>query len=145
MHRQEVPLVNVFREGVKSDLENLAKTHTSSFSDRAQKTIFCSAYAFGEMYVTLAKANKKMSRVKKLKEAVKGKMVEAQEAIREKNTTVLQKAALAKEVEELREKHAESKKARDGSATCVEAIETYRLSNELNSYILERLVDKQLA
>lgn len=38
--------------------------------------------------MTLAKANKEMSRVKKLEEAVKGKMVEAQEAIREKNTSV---------------------------------------------------------
>ncbi|BBH02241.1 hypothetical protein Prudu_012752 [Prunus dulcis] len=31
MHRQEVPLVNVFLEGVKSDPEALAKTPASSF------------------------------------------------------------------------------------------------------------------
>lgn len=58
---------------------------------------------------------------------------------------MLQKAALAKEVEELREKLAESEKARYSSATCVKAIKTYRSSNGLNSYILERLVDKQPA
>ncbi|VVA35892.1 PREDICTED: LOC110768041 isoform, partial [Prunus dulcis] len=44
MHRQEVPLVNVFLEGVKSDPEALAKTPASSFIDRAQKTILTSAY-----------------------------------------------------------------------------------------------------
>ena len=44
MHRQEVPLVNVFLEGVKSDPEALARTPASSFIDRAQKTILTSAY-----------------------------------------------------------------------------------------------------
>ncbi|BBG93111.1 hypothetical protein Prudu_001023 [Prunus dulcis] len=49
MHRHEVPLVNVFLEGVKSDPEALAKTPASSFIDWAQKTILTSAYAFGEI------------------------------------------------------------------------------------------------
>lgn len=44
MHRQEVPLANVFLEGVKSDLETLARTQTSSFAEQAQKTILTSAY-----------------------------------------------------------------------------------------------------
>lgn len=44
MHRQEVPLVNVFLEGVKNDPEALARTQTSSFAERAQKTILTSAY-----------------------------------------------------------------------------------------------------
>ena len=44
MHRQEVPLVNVFLEGVKSAPEALARTPASSFIDRAQKTILTSAY-----------------------------------------------------------------------------------------------------
>lgn len=35
MHQQEVPLVNVFLEGVKSDPEALARTQTSSFANRA--------------------------------------------------------------------------------------------------------------
>lgn len=44
MHQQEVPLVNVFLEGLKSDLEALTKTQTSSFADQAQKMIHTSAY-----------------------------------------------------------------------------------------------------
>ncbi|CAL8174975.1 unnamed protein product [Prunus armeniaca] len=42
MHLQEVPLVNVFLEGIKSDPEALARMHTSSFAERAQKTILTS-------------------------------------------------------------------------------------------------------
>lgn len=60
MHRHEVPLVNVFLEGVKSDPEALAKAPASSYADRAQKTILTSAYAFGEMYVNMAKADKEI-------------------------------------------------------------------------------------
>ncbi|VVA38998.1 PREDICTED: LOC110768041 isoform, partial [Prunus dulcis] len=44
MHLQEVPLVNVFLEGVKSDPEALARTPAFSFIDRAQKKILTSAY-----------------------------------------------------------------------------------------------------
>ncbi|CAL9019050.1 unnamed protein product [Prunus brigantina] len=79
MHWQEVPLVNIFLEGVKSDLEVLAKTKTSSYADRAQKTFLTHAYAYGEMY----------------------------DAIQEKNALLLQKAALAREVEELKRSKAE--------------------------------------
>ncbi|CAL2246583.1 unnamed protein product [Prunus armeniaca] len=60
MHRHEMPLVNVFLEGIKSDLEVLARTQTSSFAERAQKTIITSAYAFDEMYVNLAKVDKEI-------------------------------------------------------------------------------------
>ncbi|BBN67974.1 hypothetical protein Prudu_239S000100, partial [Prunus dulcis] len=73
MHRQEVPLVNVFLEGVKSDPEALAKTPASSFIDRAQKTILTSAYAFGEMYVSMAKADKEIQRLKRRDELAKSK------------------------------------------------------------------------
>lgn len=67
---------------------------------------------------------------------------------------VLQKAALAKEVEEWREKlaasekahvEAERKKAKEIATASSEAIEAYRSSKELRSYILDRLVDDQLA
>ncbi|BBG99073.1 hypothetical protein Prudu_008651 [Prunus dulcis] len=107
MHRQEVPLINVFLEGVKSDPEALARTPASSFIDRAQKTILTSAYAFGEMYVSMAKADKEIQRLKRCDEMAKSKMAEAQEAIREKNALLLQKVALAKEVEELKRSKAE--------------------------------------
>ncbi|CAL2247506.1 unnamed protein product [Prunus armeniaca] len=90
MHQQEVPLVNIFLEGVKSDPE------------RAQKTSLMSAYAFGEMYVNL-------------------------------------KAALAKEVDELKQK-----KTKEIDATRVEAVESFRTSEELKNYILDRLVDEQI-
>ncbi|XP_034199861.1 uncharacterized protein LOC117615009 [Prunus dulcis] len=81
MHRQEVPLVNVFLEGVKSDPEALARTPASSFIDRAQKTILTSAYAFGETYVSMAKADKEIQRLKRRDELAKSKMAETQEAI----------------------------------------------------------------
>ncbi|KAI5323642.1 hypothetical protein L3X38_032714 [Prunus dulcis] len=73
-------------------------------------------------------------------------MVEAQEAIIEKNTVVLYKAVLAKEVEELREKlaasekarvEAERKKAEEITVASTEAVEAYRLSEKLKSYILD--------
>ncbi|BBH06351.1 hypothetical protein Prudu_017987 [Prunus dulcis] len=137
MHRQEVPLVNVFLEGVKSDPEALARTPASSFIDRAQKTILTSAYAFGEMYVSMAKADKEIQRLKRRDEMAKSKMAEAQEA-REKNALLLQKA-LAKEVEELKRS-----KAEEVAAARVEAIESFRTSEELKSYIMDRLVDEQL-
>ena len=66
-------------------------------------------------------------------------MAEAQEAIREKNTLLVQKAALAKEVEELKRS-----KAEEVAAARVEAIESFRSSEELKSYIMDRLVDEQL-
>ncbi|XP_020415515.1 uncharacterized protein LOC109948029 [Prunus persica] len=107
MHRQEVPLVNVFLEGVKSDPEALARTPASSFIDWAQKTILTSAYAFGEMYVSMAKADKEIQRLKRRDEQAKSKVAEAQEAIREKNALLVQKAALANEVDELKRSKAE--------------------------------------
>ncbi|XP_021803240.1 uncharacterized protein LOC110747360 [Prunus avium] len=139
MHRQEIPLVNVFLEGVKSDPEALAKTQASNFADRAQKTILTSAYAFGEMYVNMAKADKEIQRLKKRDELAKSKMAEAQEAIRERNTLLLQKAELAKEVEELKRS-----KAEEVAAARAEAAEEFWSSEELRSYIMDRLVDEQL-
>lgn len=91
--------------------------------------------------------------MKKLEEVAKGNFFEAQVAIEEKNIAVLQKAVLAKEVEELREKlvaseqaHAKAKlkKAKEIFIASVEAVEAYRSSNELKGYILNRLVDKQV-
>ncbi|CAL8152875.1 unnamed protein product [Prunus armeniaca] len=89
MHRQEVPLVNIFLEGVKSDPEALARTHASSFVDQAQMTFLTHAYAFGEMYVNIAKADKKIQRLKRRNEMTKDKIMEAHEAIREKNALLL--------------------------------------------------------
>ncbi len=95
--------------------------------------------AFGEMYVSMAKADKEIQRLKRRDEQAKSKVAEAQEAIREKNALLVQKAALAKEVEELKRS-----KAEEVAAARVEAIESYRSSEELKSYIMDRLVDEQL-
>ncbi|XP_016648931.1 PREDICTED: uncharacterized protein LOC107880907 [Prunus mume] len=107
MHRQEVPLVNVFLEGVKSDPEVLARTPTFSYVDRAQKTFLTRAYAYGEMYGNMAKADKEIQRLKRCNEMAKDKIAEAQEAIQEKNALLLQKVALAREVEELKQSKVE--------------------------------------
>ncbi|CAL2238681.1 unnamed protein product [Prunus armeniaca] len=66
-------------------------------------------------------------------------MVEAQEAIRERTTLQLQKAALAKEVEELKRS-----KAEEVAVARVEVVESFRTSEELKSYIMDQLVDEQL-
>ncbi|CAL8117016.1 unnamed protein product [Prunus armeniaca] len=81
MHRQEVPLVNVFLEGVKSDPEVLARTSATSYAYRAQKTLLTHAYAYGEMYVNMAKADKEIQRLKRRNEMAKDKIAEVQEAI----------------------------------------------------------------
>ncbi|CAL2266248.1 unnamed protein product [Prunus armeniaca] len=83
----------------------------------------------------------------------KGKIVEAQEAIQERNALILQKATLAREMDELKERlvsskralvEAEQKKAEKIVAAQAEAVKSYRTSKELNSYILDRLVDEQI-
>lgn len=102
------------------------------------------------MYVNMAKADKEIQRLKRRDEVAKTKMAEAQEAIREKNMLLLQKAELAKEVEELKRSKAEEveelkrSKAEEVAAARVEAVESYRTSEELRSYIMDRLVDEQL-
>ncbi|CAL2277499.1 unnamed protein product [Prunus armeniaca] len=77
MHRQEVPLVNVFLEGVKCDPKVLVRTPATSYVDRAQKTFLTHAYANGEMYVNMAKANKEIKRLKRRNEMGKDKIAEA--------------------------------------------------------------------
>ncbi|CAL8175028.1 unnamed protein product [Prunus armeniaca] len=89
VHRQEVPLVNVFLEGMKCDPEVLARTPATSYADRAQKTFLTHAYAYGEMYVNMAKADKEIQRLKRRNEMAKDKIAEAQDAIREKNAMLL--------------------------------------------------------
>ncbi|XP_016652689.1 PREDICTED: uncharacterized protein LOC103343926 [Prunus mume] len=135
MHRQEVPSVNVFLEGVKSDPEVLARTPTTSYADRAQKTLLTQAYAYGEMYVNMAKADKEIQRLKRRNEMAKDKVVEVQEAIQEKNTMVLQKATMAKEMEELKRSRVE-----EIAAARAEEIESFRGSEELRSYIMDQMV-----
>lgn len=63
------------------------------------------------MYVNLGKANKEIERMKRCEEMAKSKIADAQEAIRERNALILQKAALAREVDELKERLASSKRA----------------------------------
>ncbi|CAL2254433.1 unnamed protein product [Prunus armeniaca] len=139
VHRQEVPLVNVFLEGMKSDPEVLARTPATSYADRAQKTLLTQAYAYVEMYVNMTKADKEIQRLKRRNEMAKDKIAEAQEAIQEKNTLVLQKAAMAKEMEKLKRSWAE-----EVVAARAEAIESFRGSEELRSYIMDQMVAIQL-
>ncbi|CAL8137242.1 unnamed protein product [Prunus armeniaca] len=139
MHRQEVPLVNVFLEGVKSNPEVLVRTPATSYADRTQKTLLTQAYAYGEMYVNMAKADKEIQRLKRRNEMAKDKIAVAQEAIQEKNTLVLQKAAMAKEMEELKRLRVE-----EVTAARVEAIESFRGSEELRSYIMDQMMAMQL-
>ncbi|CAL8992715.1 unnamed protein product [Prunus brigantina] len=89
MHRHEVPLVNVFLEGVKCDSE-----------------------AYGEMYVN--EMAKEIPRLKRRNEMAKDK---------------------------IRGGEAEAVEGRGGST---EAIESFRGSEELRSYIMDRMVDVQL-
>ncbi|CAL2277104.1 unnamed protein product [Prunus armeniaca] len=140
VHRQEVPLFNVFLEGAKCDPEVLARTLATSYADRAQKTFLTHAYACDEMYVNMAKADKEIQRLKRRNEMGKDKIVEAHEAIQEKNTLGLQKAAMAKEMEELKQSRAE-----EIAATQAEAIESFRSSEELRSYFMDQMVAMQLS
>ncbi|BBN67666.1 hypothetical protein Prudu_148S000100, partial [Prunus dulcis] len=102
--------------------------------------------AFGEMYVSMAKADKEIQRLKRRDQQAKSKVAEAEEAIREKNALLAQKAALAKEVAARTKEVEELKrsKAEEVAAARAEAIESYRSSEELKSYIMDRLVDEQL-
>lgn len=98
------------------------------------------------MYVNLAKADKEIQRMKRREEMPKDKIAEAQEAIWEKNALLLQKAALAREMEELKEKmaSAEQKKVEEIAAARAEAVELFWTSEELTNFILDRLVDEQI-
>ncbi|CAL8162159.1 unnamed protein product [Prunus armeniaca] len=154
MHRQEVFLVNVFLECMKYDPEVLARTPTTSYADWAHKTFLTHAYAYGEMYMNMAKADKEIQRLKRHNEMAKDTIAEAQEAIQEKNALLLQKAGLAEEVEELKRLRAEEvaaaraeveqKKAKKIVAARAEAIESFQGSEELRSYIIDQMVAMQL-
>ncbi|CAL9004511.1 unnamed protein product [Prunus brigantina] len=69
----------------------------------------------------------------------KDKIAEAQDAIKEKNTLVLQKAAMAKEMEEMKRSRAE-----EVAAARVEAIESFQGSEEMRSYIMDQMVAMQM-
>ncbi|CAL2234273.1 unnamed protein product [Prunus armeniaca] len=106
------------------------------------------------MYVNMAKADKEIQRLKMSNEMAKDKIAEAQEAIRDKNSLLLQKAALAREVEELKRSRAEEvavarakveqKKVEEIAAARAEAIKSFQSSEELRSYIMDPMVAMQL-
>ncbi|CAL8168860.1 unnamed protein product [Prunus armeniaca] len=110
--------------------------------------------AYGEMYVNMAKADKEIQMLKRHNEMANDKIAEAQEAIREKNALLLQKAALARVVEKLKRSRAEEvaaalaemeqKKVEEIGAARAKAIESFRSSEELKSYIMDRMVAMQL-
>ncbi|CAL8174806.1 unnamed protein product [Prunus armeniaca] len=136
---EKVDFSRLCRQKKESDPEVLARTPATSYIDQAQKTLLTQAYAYGEMYVNMAKADKEIQRLKRPNEMAKDKIAEAQEAIQEKNTLVLQKAAMAKEMEELKQSRAE-----EVATARVEAIKSFRGWEELWGYIMDQIVAMQL-
>ncbi|CAL2228603.1 unnamed protein product [Prunus armeniaca] len=100
MHRQEVPLVNAFLTGVKIDAGELARTKATDFSDRVQKTVLSTANAFGDMYLTLARAERKVDLARRHSKTAKAATVEAQAAIRERNVLQLKVGKLEQDLKE---------------------------------------------
>ncbi|CAL8085117.1 unnamed protein product [Prunus armeniaca] len=100
MHRQEVPLVNAFLTGVKIDAGELTRTKATDFSDRVQKTVLSTANAFGDMYLTLARAEREVDLVRRHSKTAKAATVEAQAAIRERNVLQLKVGKLEQDLKE---------------------------------------------
>ncbi|CAL9004636.1 unnamed protein product, partial [Prunus brigantina] len=87
---------------------------------------------YGEMYMHMAKADKEIQKLKRRNEMAKDKIAEAQEAIQEKNTLVLQMAKMKRS------------RAEEVTTARAEAIESFRGSEELKSYIRNRMVAMQM-
>ncbi|BBN69226.1 hypothetical protein Prudu_832S000100 [Prunus dulcis] len=118
MHRQEVPLVNVFLEGVKSDPEALAKTPASSSLTGPRRRS-------SPLPMPLARCQEQSGG---------GAGGHPRE----------ERLAGAKGGPGQGGGGAEESKAEEVAAARVEAIESFRSSEELKSYIMDRLVDEQL-
>ncbi|CAL9000502.1 unnamed protein product [Prunus brigantina] len=112
----EVPLVNAFLTSVKIDAGELARTKATDFSDRVQKTVLSTANAFGDMYLTLAKAEREVALARRHSETAKAATAEAQAALRERNALQLKVGRLEWELKE--------------TARRLEAVEEARLESE---------------
>ncbi|CAL2270716.1 unnamed protein product [Prunus armeniaca] len=152
MHHQEVPLVNAFLTGVKIVAGELARTRATDFSDRVQKTVLSTANAFGDMYLTLAKAERKVDLARRHSETAKAATAEAQAAIREKNVLQLKVGRLERELKEttrrleaVKEARLESERRRteELSVARAEAVEEYQGSDRFKSLVLDAMVEEQ--
>ncbi|CAL2236042.1 unnamed protein product [Prunus armeniaca] len=128
MHRQEVPLVNAFLTGVKIDAGEFARTKATDFSDRA----------FGDMYLTLARAEREVDLARRHSETTKAATVEAQAAIRERNALQLKVGRLERELKETTRRlgvveearlESERRRTKELSVARVESMEEYQGSD----------------
>ncbi|CAL2246823.1 unnamed protein product [Prunus armeniaca] len=152
MHRQEVPLVNAFLTGVKIDAGELARTKATDFSDRMQKTVLSAANAFGDMYLTLARAEREVNLARRHSETAKAATAEAQAALRERNALQLKVGRLERELKEttrrleaVEEARLESERRRteELSMARAEAVEEYQGSDRFKSLVLDAMVEEQ--
>ncbi|CAL2253854.1 unnamed protein product [Prunus armeniaca] len=152
MHRQEVPLVNAFLTGVKIDARELARTKATDFSDRVQKTVLFTANAFGDMYLTLVRAEKEVDLARRHSETAKAATTEAQVAIRERNALQLKVGRLERELKEtarrleaVEEARLESERRRteELSIARAKAVEEYQGSDKFKSLVLDVMVEEQ--
>ncbi|CAL2237943.1 unnamed protein product [Prunus armeniaca] len=152
MHRQEVPLVNAFLTGVKIDAGELARTKVTDFSNRVQKTVLSIANAFGDMYLTLARAEREVDLARPHSKTAKAATAEAQAAIRERNVLQLKVGRLERELKEttlrleaVEEARLESERRRteELSVGRAEAVEEYQGSDRFKSHVLDTMVEEQ--
>ncbi|CAL2249563.1 unnamed protein product [Prunus armeniaca] len=150
MHRQEVPLVNAFLTGVKIDAGELARTKATDFSDRVQKTVLSTANAFGDMYLTLARAEREVDLARRHSETAKAITAEVQAAIWERNVLQLKVGRLERELKEttrrleaVEEARLESERRRtEGlSVARAKAVEEYQGSDRFKSLVLDAMVE----
>ncbi|CAL8150904.1 unnamed protein product [Prunus armeniaca] len=152
MHHQEVPLVNAFLTGVKIDGRELARTKATDFSDRVQKTVLFTANAFGDMYLTLVRAEKEVDLARRHSETAKAATAKAQVAIRERNALQLKVGRLERELKEtarrleaVEEARLESERRRteELSIARAKAVEEYQGSDRFKSLVLDVMVEEQ--
>ncbi|CAL9006330.1 unnamed protein product [Prunus brigantina] len=152
MHRQEVPLVNAFLTGVKIDAGELARTKATDFSDRVQKTVLSTANAFGDMYLTLARAERKVALARRHSEIAKAATAEAQAALRERNALQLKVGRLERELKETSRRlevveearlETEMRRTEELAVARAEAVEEYKGSESFKNLVLDAMVEEQ--
>ncbi|CAL9028375.1 unnamed protein product [Prunus brigantina] len=129
MHRQEVPIVNAFLTGVKTGAGELIRTKTMDFLDQVHKS------AFGDMYLTLVRADKEVGLVRCHSEIAKAATTEAHAAIREKNVLQLKVGRLERELKEV------SRLLEAAEEAMVEA-KRKKGKDELKNLVLDAMVEE---
>ncbi|CAL9020580.1 unnamed protein product [Prunus brigantina] len=164
MHRQEVPLVNAFLTGVKIDAGELARTKATDFSDRVQKTVLSIANvmvwpmnisflrAFGDMYLTLARAEREVALARRHSETAKAATAEAQAALRERNALQLKVGRLERELKETSRRleaveeprlETERRRTEELAVARAEAVEEYKGSEGFKNLVFDAMVEEQ--